>query len=223
MKKLLLILAFILPPITRAQEAASIQIRVLCFERDATGIDKLSVIRPDKSTIDLKFPESFFSPKTKVPVVEGKVGFYNPANLAGPPIAIASIPAGMKSGIVMFFPVDGGKDNLAYRTSVVDASIEGIPQDGALIINLFDKEVRVVIGEHRLILKPRKSAAVARPKDRNDYNMAPVVFLAEVNGEWKTASETLVRFPEKLQQLFVSYPDAQSKRLSFRAYQIGDF
>lgn len=223
MKTLLLILAFIPPTSTRAQESPSVQIRVLCFERDPTGINKLSVINPDKSKIDLKFPESSFSPKTKVPVVEGKVGFYNPANLAGPPIAIASIPAGMKSGIVLFFPAEGGKDNLAYRTFVIDASMGKIPQDGALVMNLFDKEVRVVIGEHRLILLPGKNAPVVRPKDRNDYNMTPVIFLAEVNGEWKTASETLVRFPEKLQQLFVSYLDAQSKRLSFRAYQIGDF
>jgi len=223
MKKLLLLLAFILPASVRAQEAASVEIRILCFERDATGIDKLTVIQPNQPKINLKFPESFFSPKTKVPVVEGKIGFYNPANLAGAPIAIATIPAGMKSGIVLFFPAEPGKDNLVYRTSVLDASMEGIPQDGALVMNLFDKEVRVVIGEHRLVLKPGKSTTVVRPQDRNDYNMTPVVFLTEVNGEWKTASETLVRFPEKLQQLFVSYSDSQSKRLSFRAYQISDF
>lgn len=223
MKKILLVLALILPVSTRAQEAASVQIRILCFERDATGIDKLAVIHPNQPRVDLKFPESFFSPKTKVPVVEGKIGFYNPANLAGPPIAVATIPSGMKNGIVLFFPAEAGKDNMVYRTSVMDASMEGIPQDGALVMNLFNKEVRVVVGEHRLILKPGKSAPVVRPKDRNDYNMSPVVFLAEVNGEWKTASETLVRFPEKLQQLFVSYPDSQNKRLSFRAYQIGDF
>jgi len=223
MKKILLVLAFILPASTRAQEAPSVQIRILCFERDATGIDKLAVINPNQPKIDMKFPESFFSPKTKVPVVDGKVGFYNPANLTGPPIAIATIPPGMKSGIVLFFPAEAGKENLVYQTSVIDASMEGIPQDGALVMNLFDKEVRVVIGEHRLVLKPGKSAPVVRPKDRNDYNMTPVIFLAEVNGEWKTASETLVRFPEKLQQLFVSYPDGQTKRLSFRAYQIGEF
>lgn len=223
MKKLLLFVAFIFPASVRAQEAASVEIRILCFERNATGIDKLTVIQPNQPKINLKFPESFFSPKTKVQVVEGKIGFYNPANLAGAPIAIATIPAGMKSGIVLFFPAEAGKDNLVYRTSVLDTSMEGIPQDGALVMNLFDREVRVVIGEHRLVLKPGKSVTVVRPQDRNDYNMTPVVFLTEVNGEWKTASETLVRFPEKLQQLFVSYSDSQSKRLSFRAYQISDF
>ena len=80
--------------------------------------------------------------------------------------------------------------------------------------------MRAVVGEHRVALKPGIITGVARPTDRNDYNMSPIVFLMEKDSEWKIVSETLVRFPEGHQQFFISYPDSQSGRLSFRALQI---
>lgn len=223
MKNLLLLIAFILPAGLLAQETPSVTIRALCFQRDATGIDRLAVKAPEQPVIEIKFPESFFTQKTKVPVTGGKVVFFNPANLAGTPIAVATIPEGMKSVLILFFPVEGDKDKMVYRTSVIDASLQGVPKDGAMVMNLYPKEVRAVIGEHRVLLKPGITAGVARPKERNDYNMSPVVFLAETGGEWKVVSETLVRFPEDNQQFFISYPDGQSGRLSFRALQIGNF
>lgn len=223
MKNLILAFATALTCAISAQEIPSVIIRTFCFQRDPTGIDKLAVKTPDQQTVEMKFPESFFSPKAKVPIAGGKVFFHNPANLEGPPISVANIPAGMKSALVLFFPAEGNKDNMVYRTTVIDASLQGIPKDGALVMNLYHKEVRTVIGEHRLALPPGKTAGVARPKDRNDYNMSPVVFLTESNGEWKVASETLVRFPEENQQFFISYPEGKSGRLSFRALQVTDF
>lgn len=220
MKKLALLITLLIAAGSSAQESASVTIRTLCFQRDAAGIDKLAVRVPELPVVEMKFPESFFSPKTKVPVTGGKVFFYNAAEKSGAPIAVANIPSDLKSVFILFFPVEGDKDKMVYRTSVMDASLQGIPPDGAMILNLFPKEVRVVVGEHRIALKPGNNAGVARPKDRNDYNMSPVVFLAENNGDWKVVSETLVRFPEQLQQFFIAYPDGPSGRLSFRAIQI---
>ena len=223
MKSLLPFIAALLSLGAQAQESASVQIRTLCFQRDASGISKLAVVTPNQPVVELKFPESFLSPKARVPTIEGSIVFYDPAKPGGPPIAVAKIPPGMSSAIVMFFPVEGDPNKMIYRTSVIDASLEGIPKDGALVMNLFSKEVRVVTGEHRVVIKPGASVGVARSKDRNDYNMSAVVFLAEGNGEWKTASETLVRFPKSQQQFFVSYPNGPSNRLAFRSFQIGNF
>lgn len=206
-----------------AQETPAVTVRTFCFQRDPSGIDKLAVKSPGQPVIEMKFPESFFSPKTKVPVTGGKVIFFNAANPGGAPISVATIPDGMKSVFILFFPVEGDKDKMVYRTSVIDASLQGVPKDGAMVMNLYPKEVRAVIGEHRLVIKPGSFAGVARPNQRNDYNMSPVVFLAETDGAWKVMSETLVRFPEKNQQFFISYPDARNGGLSFRALQIGDF
>jgi hypothetical protein len=223
MKYFLLLIAVVLQSVSFAQDASTVTIRTFCFQRDSSGVDRLAVKSPDQAVVEMKFPESFFSPKTKVPLFDGKVVFYNAADLAGAPVSVAKIPAGMKSVFVLFFPVQGDKDKMLYRTSVIDASLQGIPKDGAMVMNLYPKEVRAVIGEHRVILKPGKTAGVARPKERNDYNMSPVVFLAEAGGEWKVMSETLVRFPEENQQFFISYQDGKNGRLSFRALQVGDF
>jgi hypothetical protein len=220
MKTLLFLFATLVPVSLVGQEAPSVMVRTLCFERDATGIDELTVVIPDQPAVSVKLPESFFSTNTKVPLQGGKVVFRNKANPSGPPIAIANVPEGMKSVFVIFFPVVDDKDKLAYRTTVMDASFNGIPEDGALVMNLYPKNVRMVVGEHRLELKPGGSQGVARPKDRNEYNMSPVVVLSQAPSEWKVATETLVRFPEGLRQLFISYPDRKTNRLALRALKV---
>jgi len=220
MKLAFLLISLLLPTALLAQETPMVQIRTLCFERDPSGLDKLSVAKPDLSLIEVGFPESFPSAKVKVPLIEGKVIFRDPKNLTGPPVAVAKIPSGLKNALVMFFPGAGAEDEPIYKTVVIDASLEGIPEDGALVMNIYPQDVRVVIGEHRVLLPSGKSAGLARPKQRNDYNMAAVVFQAQIENEWKTVAETLVRFPPEQQQFFVSYPDSRTKRLAFRSYQI---
>jgi hypothetical protein len=223
MKHILFLLSLFSTLAAVAQEVTMIQIRTLCFERNSSGIDKLAVVKPDQSVIEIGFPESFPSAQEKVPVVEGKVLFHDPSNLTGSPVAVARIPSALKNVLVMFFPNPGAENETAYRTVVIDSSLKGIPEDGALVMNIFPSDVRIVIGEHRVFLTPGKRAGLARPKQRNDYNMAPVVFQAQVGNEWKTVAETLVRFPAEQQQFFVSYPDSRTLQLAFRSYQIGDY
>lgn len=223
MKPLLIFIALIMPGVVFAQETLSVTIRAFCFQRDPSGIDRLAVKSPDSSVIEMKFPESFFSPKTKVPVIGGKVVFHNAANQGGAPISVATIPQGVKSVFILFFPVLGEKDKMVYRTSVIDASHKRVPKDGAMVMNLYSKELRAAIGEHRVLIKPGAATGVARPKQRNDYNMSPVAFFAESVGTWQAMSETLVRFPEENRQLFLAYPDGKTGRLSFRSIQIGDY
>lgn len=223
MKRILLLTTLFFTASAPAQEVPVVQVRTLCFERVASGTDKLAVVKPDQSIVELGFPESFPSAKEKVPVTEGKVFFRDPKDLLGLPVAIAKIPSGLKNALVMFFPSGGAEDEPAYKTVVIDASLKGIPEDGVLVMNIFPQDVRVVIGEHRVLLPAGKTAGLARPKQRNDYNMAAVVFQAQVDSEWKTAAETLVAFPPKLQQFFISYPDSRTQRLAFRGYKIDDF
>lgn len=222
MKNLLLILTLSLTGFLSAQETPTIQIRTLCFQRDSTGLDKLAVVKPDLSLIEVRFPESSPSEKIRVPLVEGKVVFRDPSKPNEGAVAIANIPSGLKNALIMFFPGVGGEDEPLYRTVVIDATLRGIPEDGALVMNIFPAEVRAVIGEHRVLLPSGKSAGLARPKQRNDYNMSPVVFQEKVENEWKTVAETLVRFPPEQQQFFVSFPDSRTKRLAFRSYQLSE-
>lgn len=106
---------------------------------------------------------------------------------------------------------------------VINASLDDIPDDGALVMNICAEDLRVVIGEHKILLKAGRSVGVARPSKRNDYNMASVVFLKQETGEWKVQAETAVRFPEDQQQFFVAFPDPKRKRIQIRAYDLSEY
>lgn len=152
MKFLLLLLQLALITLLHGQDPPTIQIRTLCFQRDSTGVDKLAVVKPDLSVVEIRFPESLPSGAIRVPLIEGKVVFRDPAKLNGKAVAIANIPSSLKNALILFFPGDGGEEDLLYKTVVVDASLDGIPEDGALVMNIFPQAVRVVIGEHRILL-----------------------------------------------------------------------
>ncbi len=218
---LLFLLLFVIP--VNAQDAPLINVRVLCFERIGNTLDRIVVLKEDKSLEEIIFSATFPSSRVKVPVFGGKVTFLDPADPGGKPLARTSIPSGLKDVLIMFFPnPDQNEDATSYKTVAIDASTSGIPEDGALLLNLDTKDVRAVVGEHRIILKPGKKAGLKRPQKRNDYNMTPVVFLQQKNEDWKTVVETLVRFPPGVQQFFVSYPKQGSGKLAIRAFQIND-
>ncbi len=206
-----------------AQEAPSASVRVLCFERDPSGLDRLSVVTADKKFEEIRFPESFPSRPVKVPLIKGTAYFYDPAKTEGKPVASAAIPGGMKKAYVMFFPAPPSEDGPLYRTIVLDASLKNIPEDGAMVMNIAAENLRVIIGEHKFLLKAGKSTGIQRPKKRNDYNMASVVFMREEEGEWKVEAETAVRFPEEQQQFFVAFPDPKRKRIQIRAYDLSEY
>lgn len=223
MIRLLLPFFFLALPFAKAQNAPTATIRVLCFERDSSGLDKLSVVTPDKEFEEIRFPESFPSRPVKVPLIEGKAFFFDPSKTDGKPVASAAIPSGMKKAFVMFFPAPETEDGPLYRTVVLDASLDKIPKDGAMVMNICTEDLRVVIGEHKLLLEAGKTAGVKRPAKRNNFNMASVVFLKQEASEWKVQAETAVRFPEEQQQFFVAFPDPRRKRIQIRAYDLSEY
>ncbi len=212
MKHLFLLLFPALIVIASAQETPKVHVRTICFERDASGLNELVVMAPEAKIVPISFPESFPSERAQVPISKGKIYFYDPKGTGDKPIpaAVASLPSGMKDALVLFFPSNAPEGEPVYRTVVIDGSKNGIPEDGAMVMNVFPEPIRVVIGEHRVQFKPGMKAAVKRPTKRNDYNMAPVVFQSKsgVDGDWKTVAETMVRFPPEQRHLFVSFADS---------------
>ena len=223
MTRLLLLVFLLTIAPTLAQDPPTATIRVLCFERDPSGLSKLSVVTPEKKFEEILFPESFPSRPVKVPLIEGKVFFYNPSKTEGSPVANAIIPRGMKEAFVMFFPAPETEDGPLYSTVVLNADTDSIPKGGALVMNISPEDLRVIIGEHRLLLKAGKTAAVRRPTKRNDYNMASMIFMRMESDEWKVQAETAVRFPGTQQQFFVAFPDPNRNRIKIRAYDLSPY
>jgi hypothetical protein len=154
-----------------------------------------------------------------VPVVNGKVVFYAQGNLTSP-AAIASMPSGTGDVLVLLISAPASKKPLVFDTVVIDMSKNGFPDDGAVIMNAYPNDVRVVIGEHRILLKPGMRKALARPTQRNEFNMAQVVIQYSREADWRTAVETLVSFPPELKQLFIAYSEPGSNRVTMRSYKI---
>lgn len=196
-----------------------VQIRTLCFQRGADTPEKLVVKKPDGVLVEIELSSTFPTSKTRVPMVEGKVAFYAIGQLEQL-AAVATVPSGIKDALVLLVPAPAAKKPLIFDTVVMDLSKNAFPEDGALVMNAYPRDVRAVIGEHRVLLKPGMRAAVARPKERNDYNMAAVVIQYKNKEEWLTANETLVSFPEALRQLFIAYADPGNNQVTFRSYSI---
>ncbi len=220
MKKLLCsVFLFLLPALGLAQEVDKIACRVVCFARTKDKVEKLLIRVPEQSEVVTAFPVSHISSKIEIPVVDGKAVFYDAASKGGSPVAIASIPPEIKNALIMFFPSpsDGGP---SYSTSVLDFSPKGIPEDGLVVSNVSGMDARITVGEHKIQLRPGKTVPLARPNERNEYNMARLEIQTQRNGEWRTTTQTVIKFPIGLRQLFVAYPDAGKESVSFRTYKI---
>jgi len=142
-------------------------------------------------------------PFYKQPVVEGA---------PPPPIsAMATIPPGAKEIIIFFFPVTG-KEPVLYETVVFDMAAKDFPEGGCVVLNINDSDIRFAIGEHRLMVAPGKRAAIARPTQRDKYNMSSVAFQFQGDKGWRTVYDSTVRFPEGQRKVFITYVDAKTKR-----------
>lgn len=220
MKKFLsCVFLLMLPASGLGQDVEKITCRVVCFARNNDKIEKLAVRVPEQEEVVTRFPVSHISTKFQIPVVGRKVVFHDAASADGAPVAIATIPAKIKNALIIFFPsqTDGGSP---YVTSVLDFSKKGIPEDGVVVSNVSTRDARIIVGEHKILLRPGKLAPLVRPKERNEYNMAKLEIQIERDGEWRTATQTVIKFPQGLRQLFVAYLDERKGTVSIRTYKV---
>lgn len=133
--------------------------------------------------------------------------------------ATATIPVGQKSAILIFIPAPAAAAGLAWRVFVVDDSPKSFPDGGAFVANFYGKDIRFVVGEHKFQLPPTTSRGVASPTQRDDFNMAQVVFQFQEDTTWRTASESLLRFLPGMRYLICAYVDPASGRPRIATYQ----
>lgn len=209
----------LLPAVAMGQNVEKISCRVVCFARNNDKIEKLALRVPEQQEVISEFPVSHISGMVTIPVVGGKAVFYDAASADGPPVAIATIPPDIKNTLIIFFPSPTNGQS-SYSTWVLDFSKKGIPDDGVLVSNVSTKDARIIIGEHKILLRPGKLAPLLRPKELNEYNMAKLEIQIERNGQWETATQTVIKFPKGLRQLFVAYFDERKASVSFRTYKV---
>ncbi len=128
------------------------------------------------------------------------------------PAATATIPAGVKSAILLFVAVPKAPGSLPWRVFVIEDSAKNFPDGGAFVANFHSQDIRFVIGETKIMLHPAGSHGVARPTQRDDFNMASVAFQFQQGDTWRDASESMLRFLPGMRYLMFAFVDATSGR-----------
>lgn len=140
------------------------------------------------------------------------------------PAATATIPAGAKSVLLLFVanpkaPDADAAKSLPWRVIAIEDSPKNFPFGGASIANLSSNDIRFEIGEHKGVLPPDGTQGFPIPKQLDDFNMAPLLVEARQGDNWRTASETSLRFLPSTRYLILAHADSASGRLRVNTYQ----
>lgn len=208
-----ILLAFLL--ISTGLKAAEITARLLNFEREGGDISTLFVVDEKGVATECRLTRDELSKPVKLPVLDGALVFRKEAG--GDPIATAKVPQDIKLALVIFLPPNDKK--MAFRPVVLDGSDKSFPPGSSLVMNLYNEDVRFILGEHKIQLKSGKTTTLARPQKRDNFNMAGVTFQFKTNSGWRAAYESMSRFPEGQRHLYIAYVDPKSQRPRIRAYR----
>ena len=127
------------------------------------------------------------------------------------PLATATIAHTVTRAILILVPGAKGAAE-PYRALVIEDSENNFPDGGAFVANFYNKDVRMLIGEKTTLLHAGGESSFPRPAKRDPFNMAPVVFQFQQDGEWRTANESMLRFLKGIRYLMISYVDPASGR-----------
>lgn len=216
MRALILILA-LLPSFLSAQDSRPVGCRFLNFG----GTDSsASVLATSNKGGEVSCPLSTngLSDPIVCLATDNKITFLSPADRK--PAATATIPASAKNALLVFVPTpSSAAGSSPWRVLVIEDSPKNFPDGGAFVANFYSKDIRFVIGEHKGMLHPAGQHGYAIPTQRDNFNMAPVIveFLQDEN--WRTASESSVRFLTGMRYLIFAYVDPASGRPRISTYQ----
>ena len=207
---MLLSLVCFLPALGFAQDAGRpVSCRFLCME-GATPPEALLCGAEKGLEVVCTVPANAPSAATVLFAKDNRLKFLTPKDRK--PAATAIIPANVKAAILLFIPVAQPQSALPWRVFVIDDSDKSFPDGGAYVANFYNKDVRFILGEHKILLHPAKSYGLPRPERRDDFNMAQVAFEFQEEQTWRSVSESLLRFLPGMRYLVIAYVDPASGR-----------
>lgn len=199
-----------------AQDGRPVSCRFVCID-GATPPESLLHATSKSAEVTCPVPANNLSAAVTCYAKENVVSFLSSKDRKA--AATAAIPAGQKSAILIFIPAPATTAGLPWRVFVVDDSPKSFPDGGAFVANFYGKDIRFVVGEHKFQLPPTTSRGVASPTQRDEFNMAQVVFQFQEDTTWRTASESLLRFLPGMRYLICAYVDPASGRPRIATYQ----
>jgi hypothetical protein len=202
-------LLLLFPTFAMAQEGRKVTCRMVALDSTNPPPPMLTA-SGDGAEVKVTVPTGSISEEMSLFSKTDSFNFFNASDKK--PAATVNLPAGMKAAILLF--VAGPKNPAAqtWRIFVIEDSAKNFPDGGAFVANFHNKNIRFVIGEHKIMLKPAGSIGVPRPNDHDDFNMAAVTFQFQQDDTWRDASESTLRFLPGTRYLMVAFVDPASGR-----------
>lgn len=157
------------------------------------------------------------SPVTHCYAKEDRISFVSRAERK--PLAVAVIPSNGSAFILVFFRAANVSNELSWKVLVIEDTAKNLPDGGALVGNLYSQDIRFSIGTDKIQLHPAGSYGVAMPARRDPFNMASVVIEYLQKDEWRTASESMLRFVPGNRYLIFVCADPASGRPKITTYR----
>lgn len=209
MRTLCFCLLFLCPAISHAQDFRKVACRFISLDSAAPPPPLLNVAEKDVE-IRCTITTDTLSPATFCFAKGNTLTFISTADRK--PAATATLPPNGHAFILVFVAAAKSPDALPWRVFVIEDSAKNFPDGGAFVANFYHQDIRFLIGESKIMLRPAGSHGVARPEKRDHFNMAPVIFEFQQDDTWKTAKESMLRFLPGLRYLIFAYLDPESGR-----------
>lgn len=218
MRSILLSIVILLPALLHAQDGRPVHCRFLSF--GTTGEEISAIALSDKGG-EIKCPlsSSQLSQQIVCTAKNNSIPFVSSSDRK--PLATASIPAGTSAALLVFIQLPKKADAAPaeWRIMVIEDSPKNFPDGGAFIANFYANDIRFVVGEHKGMLHAAGSHGYAMPAERDDFNMAPVIFEFVQGDKWHIANESSLRFLPGMRYLIFAYVDPVSGRPRINTYQ----
>lgn len=193
----------------QAQDVRQVSCRFLCFGCGKTPPALVSV-SDNGADVPCPVSDNSLSPVTVCAAKADTIAFLSSADRK--PAAVAKVAPTMNRVILVFVPGDKTPDALPWRVLVIQDSPKNFPDGGLFVANFYNNDIRMRIGDHTGLLHASGQYGFPMPGGRNAFNMAPVVFQFQQGGQWRTASESMLRFLKGMRYLVFTYIDPASGR-----------
>ena len=202
------LLVLVRVPVSAAE--AETQVSCRFYSLESPSPPPLLNISASGAEVTCKIPNGSISPEVVCIATGNQITLLSSADRQ--PAAIAKIPANLKRAILIFVAGPKTPGALPWRVFVIEDSTKNIPDGGAYVVNFHSQDIRCVIGEAKIQLRPAMSTGVRLPEKRDDFNMAPVALQFQLGETWRNASETMLRFLPGMRYLIFAYLDPASGR-----------
>jgi len=202
-------------PAYAAEEEVKIDCRFLCLENASPP--PLICVSAGGAEVTCKVPNGAISKESVCYVVENAITFLTPTDRKT--AAVAKIPANLKRAILIFVAGPKTPGALPWQVFVIEDSTKNMPDGGAFLVNFHNQDIRSIIGEAKIQLRPGMSTGVGLPPHRDEFNMATVAIQFQLGDKWRDASETMLRFLPGIRYLIFAYLDPESGRPKVRTVE----